>query len=93
MDQYTQITNLTLLAPAIQEDILALPGGRSVREIVTEREMRSLTAKADWEEQQRDWAGLQPPLPRSSVRNRHEGSIGEPTKSLFPHDPSGIPAS
>ncbi len=60
-----QITNLTLLAPSIQEDLLAFLPGREARKILTEHEMRFLTAPGDWEEQQRIWASLWPYDPDS----------------------------
>ncbi|MGH7372526.1 MAG: hypothetical protein ACREJK_11865, partial [Candidatus Methylomirabilales bacterium] len=72
----TQITNLTLLAPAIQENVLALPRGQWGREIVTEREVRSLTARVDWECQQRVWAGFRARLPRCSFPSRREAHPG-----------------
>jgi hypothetical protein len=62
----TQITNLTLLAPSIQEDLLAFLPGREARKILTEHEMRFLTAPLDWEEQQRIWALLWPGNPDST---------------------------
>jgi alkylated DNA nucleotide flippase Atl1 len=50
----TQIVNLTLLAPEIQDAILRLPpGGR-----VTERDLRPLVASADWRSQRALWKAL-----------------------------------
>jgi hypothetical protein len=66
----TQVTNLTLLAPAIQDQILALPRGRKPRETLTEREVRSLGVAADWDDQWRVWRRFQTILLRfpSSLR-------------------------
>lgn len=51
----TQLMNLTLLAPDIQEALLTLPGCESGREPVHERLMRPIAAIADWREQRRVW--------------------------------------
>lgn len=47
----TQILNLLHLAPAIQEAILFLPRVEQGRDPITERELRTIVAIADWEEQ------------------------------------------
>lgn len=47
----TQIMNLLNLAPAIQEELLFLPGANSGRDAVTEREMRRVCKVAKWTEQ------------------------------------------
>ena len=54
----TQIANLTLLAPDIQEAILFLP--RVVRgpEAITERDLRPIAIEPDWQTQRQMWAGL-----------------------------------
>jgi hypothetical protein len=67
----TQITNLTLLAADIQEDILALPRGRGGRSVPTEREIRTLTGMTLWEDQQPAWAGFRARL-RQHLHRRHE---------------------
>jgi hypothetical protein len=54
----TQIMSLLMLAPDIQEQILFLPRGEQGRERITERQLRAITAVADWEEQRRFWAIL-----------------------------------
>lgn len=54
----TQILNLTLLAPDIQESILTLQACRSGREQVHERLLRPIAAMVDWREQRRGWAAL-----------------------------------
>lgn len=56
----TQILNLTLLAPDIQESILTLQACRSGREQVHERLLRPIAAMVNWREQRRDWAALRP---------------------------------
>jgi hypothetical protein len=56
----TQIMNLLLLAPDIQEELLFLP--RTIRgpHAVTERDMRSIAAVPDWRRQRRLWRELHP---------------------------------
>ena len=51
----TQIVNLTLLAPAIQEEILALPRVTAGRDQITERTLRPIVAEPAWEVQLRSW--------------------------------------
>jgi hypothetical protein len=51
----TQLINLLLLAPAIQEEILALPPVRSGRDPVTERQLRRIVAEAVWNDQFARW--------------------------------------
>ena len=49
----SQISALTLLAPAIQEAILDLPETR--RDPITERQLREIVAEPLWEKQMRLW--------------------------------------
>ena len=51
----TQITNLTLLAPAIQEAILDLPPVTSGRDPVSERQLRPIVAEPEWNRQIELW--------------------------------------
>lgn len=53
----TQLMNLLLLAPDIQEEVLALeyPAGR---ELITERTLRRLLESLVWEDQRALWAEL-----------------------------------
>ena len=51
----TQITNLTLLAPVIQQAILALPPITRGRDTVTERTLRTIVAEPVWERQVAMW--------------------------------------
>jgi len=51
----TQITNLLLLAPDIQEDILFLPRTTTSRDPICERHVRAITAVPDWRKQRRLW--------------------------------------
>ncbi len=44
----TQIVNLTLLAPDIQEEILAWPPIVSGRDPITERTLRAIVAESEW---------------------------------------------
>jgi hypothetical protein len=44
----TQIVNLTLLAPSVQEEILALPPVTYGRDVITERALRAIVAEAEW---------------------------------------------
>ena len=51
----TQIMNLTLLAPEIQEDILDLQPVTSGRDLITERNLRAIVAEPDWTRQLELW--------------------------------------
>ena len=51
----TQVLNLLNLAPDIQEQILFLPRVERGLDPITERELRSITAVADWRKQRRRW--------------------------------------
>ena len=44
----TQIANLTLLAPEIQQAILGMPSTRNGQALPTERALRCLAAQPDW---------------------------------------------
>ena len=52
----TQIMNLLLLAPEIQEEILFLPRNRGGRDAIAEPSVRCVTAIVDWEKQRKAWA-------------------------------------
>jgi hypothetical protein len=51
----TQIMNLLLLAPDIQEAILDLPLTVRGRDLITETMLRPIAAEVDWEEQRKTW--------------------------------------
>ena len=51
----TQIANLLLLAPVIQEEILSMPPVTVGRDTITERSLRPLSAEASWEQQVTQW--------------------------------------
>ncbi len=51
----TQITNLLLLAPAIQAAILELPLVTKGRDPISERQLRQIVAEADWRRQVKLW--------------------------------------
>ena len=54
----TQIVNLLLLAPEIQEQILDLPPVTNGRDLISERQLRPITAEADWNQQTELWKTL-----------------------------------
>jgi hypothetical protein len=54
----TQIVNLTLLAPEIQEELLAMPPVTRGRDPITERRLRAIVAEPAWERQLDGWARL-----------------------------------
>jgi len=54
----TQILNLTLLAPNIQETILFLPPIQRGPDPIKERDLRSIVAEPDWQKQRRMWRQL-----------------------------------
>ena len=51
----TQLSNLTLLAPAIQAEILAIPPITQGRDPITERTLRPIVAEPVWERQVEMW--------------------------------------
>ncbi len=55
----TQVMNLLLLAPEIQEAILDLPLATSRRDPVSERALRRIVAEPDWDEQRALWSEVQ----------------------------------
>jgi hypothetical protein len=56
----TQIVSLTLLAPAIQEEIFTLPPVTVGRDTITERTLRPIVAEPAWERQVALWQNLYP---------------------------------
>ena len=54
----TQIMNLLLLAPDIQEEILFLPRTQCGRDPIRERIIRPIAAVPDWRKQRRMWEEL-----------------------------------
>lgn len=54
----TQIMNLLLLAPDIQETLLFLPRVESGKDPVTERDLRPVVAEVDWVRQRGGFAGV-----------------------------------
>ena len=51
----TQVMNLLLLAPAIQEAIVGMPLVTNGRDPVTERQLRPIAAEPDWNNQLTMW--------------------------------------
>ena len=51
----TQITNLLLLSPEIQEAILGMPLVTGGRDRITERQLRPIAAEPDWNKQLSMW--------------------------------------
>jgi len=58
-ERVTQIMNLLLLAPDIQEEILFLPRYRKGKPSVTERRLRPIAAIPEWKRQRVLWAEAQ----------------------------------
>ena len=54
----TQIMNLTLLAPDIQEELLFLPKVASGRDPLVLRQLQPLAAERDWAKQRKCWREL-----------------------------------
>jgi hypothetical protein len=67
----SQIMDLTLLAPDIQEALLFLPSTDGARAPIGERQVRRICAVPDWRKQRRVWAEMV----RSQV-----GVMGDPTR-------------
>ena len=51
----TQVMNLLLLAPDIQEEILSLPRTQCGFDPIPERRVRTITSVPDWRKQRRLW--------------------------------------
>ena len=69
----TQIMNLILLAPDIQEEILFLPRVQSGRDPVREHAVREIAALVDWRRQRARWtrtAALAKPAPPDAGATR-----------------------
>ena len=56
----TQLMNLLLLAPEIQEAILGLPLVTRGRESVSERTLRTIVVEPNWDVQRRLWDEVRP---------------------------------
>jgi hypothetical protein len=54
----SQILNLTMLAPDIQEALLFLPRITAGKPTIHEKMLRPLVAKADWDEQRALWSQI-----------------------------------
>jgi hypothetical protein len=54
----TQILNLTLLAPDIQDELLFLPRITSGKATIHERMLRPIAAESDWGKQREMWARI-----------------------------------
>jgi hypothetical protein len=54
----TQIMNLLLLAPDIQQELLFLPKTLTGRDPVSERSIRQITAIVRWDRQRKAWRGM-----------------------------------
>lgn len=70
----TQVMNLLLLAPPIQEDVLhleVLPG----REPISERDLRRVLQSLVWEEQVAEWRTVLEPISKKVRRLDFSGKI------------------
>ncbi len=54
----TQIMNLTLLAPDIQEELLFLPRTNRGRDPIAEPQLRPIAGIPDWRKQRKLWRGF-----------------------------------
>ena len=54
----TQIGNLQLLAPEIQESVLGMPSMLKGYDSVTERDLRDSAMGVDWKEQHNAWLAM-----------------------------------
>lgn len=54
----SQILNLNMLAPEIQEELLFLPPTEIGKPTINEKLLRPLTAVIDWEKQRRHWRAM-----------------------------------
>jgi len=65
----TQIMNLNLLAPSIQEELLFLPRTVKGRDAVTMRDVHLVATAADWGEQKKMWNRLANGLPNQFMHH------------------------
>jgi len=63
----TQIANLALLAPDIQEEILFLPRTWRNRDVLTTSVLQPLAREHSWRRQRAMWARLKARLPASAL--------------------------
>lgn len=56
----SQILNLTLLAPDIQEELLFLPRVAAGKAVIHEKKLRPVTSEIDWGKQRELWTSLKP---------------------------------
>jgi len=73
----TQISNLLLLAPAIQAEILAMPPVTRGRDTITERTLRPIVAEPMWERQIVAWRAI-PGATSVACRRRRANSSTHP---------------
>ncbi len=78
----TQIMNLLLLAPAIQEAILDLPAVTNGRDPVSERQLRRIVAEADWNQQTELWKTLGSD---KGYEEQHDNDLDHPTDHANPN--------
>lgn len=69
----TQIMNLTLLAPEIQEALIEPQSALSFARSATERELRLITRLAHWTEQRKAWSDLRSRWIRSGQAGAEHG--------------------
>jgi len=67
----TQVCNLLLLCPTIQEAILEMPSVTKGRDPVSERNLRGIVAEADWKRQVPRWDGLLHARPTRTCTTDH----------------------
>jgi hypothetical protein len=77
----TQILNLALLAPDIQEQLLWLPPLASGREAITEKSLRRLSGEPHWERQRERFTEL---LARRSGAAHSVGAVGRASAPAAP---------
>ncbi len=78
----TQIANLLLLAPAIQETIIELPPVTKGRDSITERTLRPIVAEPDWQRQLEMWNQIGAQDERTPVLSDQDG------KAILRGDPA-----
>ncbi len=69
----TQVSNLRLLAPEIQETILELPPVMKGRDSITERTLRPIVAEPDWQRQLEMWNQIGAQDERTPVLSDQDG--------------------
>ncbi len=83
----TQIMDLLLLAPEIQAEILFLPPLERGKDLITERCLRRIISKLDWDQQRSAWSS---PSIKTSAKGRMDSNPMKMAGSPRGPEPKGV---